>query len=183
MTRQIDPLLEDLRAIRAQTRALLDRVTDESAFQWQPDGGRRWSVAQCLEHLNQMNRVYFAAIRSAVAAAPRESRPVTTPLASTWFGRWFTRQMGPGGSKARAPAKSRPLATGTRDEVAGAFLRGLEEIERTIEDAATIDLNRPTFPSPFFRLSRVRAGTGFRILLAHMRRHLRQAEEVADAHS
>jgi hypothetical protein len=39
-------------------------------------------------------------------------------------------------------------------------------------------LNRVTFASPFFKLSRVRAGTGFRVLLTHMHRHLEQAERV-----
>lgn len=182
MTRQVDPLLDELRAIRARTIALLDRVPDDAACHRKPEGGG-WSVAECLEHLNQMNRVYFGTVRAALAGARREAAPVTTPLASTWFGRWFTNAMGPGGPKGKSPAKARPIAAGSRDEVAGAFLRGLDEIEAAIEHAATIDLNRPTFASPFFRLSRVRAGTGFRILLAHMRRHLLQAEQVVEGHS
>ncbi|MEX2272640.1 MAG: DinB family protein [Vicinamibacterales bacterium] len=52
-----------------------------------------------------------------------------------------------------------------------------------IRDAQTIDVNRPTFPNPFLPLVRLRVGTGFRILLAHMRRHIDQAQRVLDAHA
>ena len=80
----------------------------------------------------------------------------------------------------KAPKKAAPQAARSRALVTGDFLRGLDEIEAALRDAATIDLNGPTFASPFLRFSRVRAGTGFRILLAHMRRHLHQAEQVLE---
>lgn len=180
---QTTRFLEELEAIRARTHALLARVPDDEAFLRQPDGGRAWSVGQCLEHLNQMNRLYFGAIRRALARAPREAAPVDAPIRSTWFGRKFAESMEPGTMKMRAPKKAAPQDVRSREAVSGEFLRGLDEIEALLKDAAVIDLNKPTFPSPFFRLSRVRAGTGFRVLLAHMRRHLQQAERVSTWHA
>lgn len=175
---QTSAFLEQLAAIRARTQALLASVPDDAAFVWQPDEGRGWSVGQCLEHLNHMNRLYFGAIRQALSRADRGRAPVTAPIRSTWFGRKFAESMEPGTMKMRAPKQAAPLAVRSRDDVTRDFLRGLDEIEAVLADAATIDVNRPTFASPFFRLSRVRAGTGFRVLLAHMRRHLAQAEGV-----
>lgn len=172
-------LLDQLEAIRGRTEALLARVPDDASFHRQPDDGG-WSVGQCLDHLNRMNRLYFGAIRDALSRAQRRRAPVTTPLASSWFGNWFAASMEPGTRKFRAPGKAVPRPSATRAEVTSEFGRGLDEIEAALKDAATIDLNRPTFASPFFSLSRVRAGTGFRILLAHMRRHLQQAEHVAN---
>ena len=182
MDMQAGPLLEDLQAIRARARALVDRVPDDAAFQRLPDDGG-WSVGQCLEHLNHMNRIYFGAIRRALAGAPRAGAPVTTPIRSTWFGRWFIAQMGPGARKARAPRTAVPISRAGRDEVAGEFFRGLDEIEALLRGAAAIDLNRQSFASPFFRLSRVRTGTGFRVLLTHMHRHLAQAERALQWHT
>lgn len=176
---QTTGFLEELGAIRRRTHALLARVPDETAFLWQPDEGRAWSVGQCLEHLNQMNRLYFGAIRNAIARAPREHAPVQAPVRSTWIGRKFAESMEPGTMKMRAPKKAAPQAVRSREAVTAEFLRGLDEIEAALRDAATVDLNRPTFASPFLRFSRVRAGTGFRVLLAHMRRHLHQAEQVS----
>lgn len=182
MDTQAGPLLEDLQAIRARARALVDRVPDDAAFQRQPEGGG-WSVGQCLEHLNHMNRVYFGAIRRALDGAPRAGAPVTAPIRSTWFGRWFIAQMGPGARKARAPRAAVPVSRAGRDEVAREFFRGLDEIDAVLRGAVAIDLNRPTFASPFFRLSRVRAGTGVRVLVTHMHRHLDQAERVLRWHT
>ena len=179
---QTAPLLEDLHAIRARTNALLARVPDDETFGWQPHEGRAWSIAQCLDHLNNMNRLYFGAIKGALAGAKRASAPVTAPIRSSWIGNWFANSMEPGTRKLSAPKKSVPRLDARRQEVVTEFLRGLDEIEAVLKDAATIDLNTPTFPSPFFKLSRVRAGTGFRVLLAHMRRHLAQAEQVLRWH-
>lgn len=176
---QTTGFLEELAAIRGRTHALLARVPDDERFLWQPDEGRAWSVGQCLEHLNQMHRLYFGAIRQALAHARREPAPVECPVRSTWIGRKFAESMEPGTMKMRAPKKSAPQAVRSREAVSTGFLRGLDEIEAALRDAATIDLNRPTFRSPFMRLSRVRVGTGFRVLLAHMRRHLQQAEQVS----
>ena len=175
---QTAPLLEDLRAIRIRTHALLARVPDEETFGWQPHEGRAWSVAQCLDHLNNMNQLYFGAVKGALDGARRASAPVTDPVRSSWIGNWFANSMEPGTRKLPAPKKSIPRLNRRRDEVVTEFLRGLDEIEAVLKDAATIDLNTPTFASPFFKPSRVRAGTGFRVLLAHMRRHLVQAEQV-----
>lgn len=176
---QTTGFLEELAAIRRRTHALLARVPDEEAFLRQPDQGRSWSIGQCLEHLNQMNRLYFGAMRTAMANAPRQSAPVTAPVRSSWIGRKFAESMEPGTMKMRAPKKAAPQDVRSREAVTAEFLRGLDEIEAALKDAATIDLNKPTFASPFLRLSRVRAGTGFRVLLAHMRRHLHQAEQVS----
>ena len=164
--------------VRARAAALMAGVADDETFSWQPDGGRRWSVGQCLDHLTQTNRLYVAGIRDALAGASRGASPVTTPIRSTWFGRKFAASMEPGKGKYRAPGKVVPRSASNRAQVWGEFQRELDEIEALIKDGATIDFNRASFPNPFLGIVRVRVGTGFRILLAHLRRHLQQAEQV-----
>lgn len=180
---QTAAFLEELRAIRRRAEALLARVQDDAAFSWQPHDGRAWSVGQCLDHLNQTNRLYLSAIRDGLAGQPRAVAPVTAPVRSTWFGRWFAARMEPGTRRMPAPRKVIPRSAQRRADVSAEFFRTLDEIQAVLEDAATIDLNRAAFPSPLFTLSRVRAGTGFRILLAHLRRHLAQAEKVVTQHA
>lgn len=180
---QIAGLLDELQAIRQRAAALLARVTDDAMLAWQPRDGRAWSVGQCLDHLTRTNRAYLSAIRDALAGAPRAAVPVTAPILSTWIGRWFVKTMEPGTRKLPTLRTLMPGAAARRAEVVPAFERSLDEIEALLLDAAAIDLNRHTFCSPFFALSRIRAGTGFRVLLAHLRRHLHQAERVLDAHA
>lgn len=182
MDTQAGPLLDDLQAIRARATALVDRVPDDAAFQRQPEGGG-WSVGQCFEHLTQTNRLYIAAIREAIGRVPREAAPVTASIRSTWVGRRFIASMEPGTMRFRSPKKVVPGDTGRREQVWAAFRHELSEIETLVRDAAGVDLNRPVFGSPFFGLIRLRAGTGLRVMLAHMRRHLQQAERVAGWHT
>src|SRR4051812_37245055 len=44
-------------------------------FTWQPNGGERWSVAECLDHIAVSNDIYLDALESAAseASAGRES--------------------------------------------------------------------------------------------------------------
>lgn len=173
-------LLEELRAVRESADRLMARVADDLTFSWQPHDGRGWSVGQCLDHLSQTNRLYLASIRDALANAARHDTPVTAPIRSTWIGRWVAQKMEPGSIKMKAPKRIVPRSATSRPQVWSEFTRGLDEIEAVIRDADRIDLNSATFPSPLFKFSRVRAGTGFRIMLAHLRRHIRQAERVLE---
>src|SRR5688572_18929262 len=91
----------------------LDRAADtlssplsDTQFYWQPDGGRAWSIALCLEHLATANRVYSTVIRGAVDAARARGLRRTGPIASTYFGRRFIASLEPAaGLRTKAPAK------------------------------------------------------------------------------
>jgi hypothetical protein len=84
-------------------------------------------------------------------------------------------------SRGKAPARAVPHEHLDRDRVIAEFRERLGEIDAVLGRAASIDLNRATFASPFFKLSRVRAGTGFRIIIGHLHRHLGQAERALAA--
>ncbi len=178
MDTQAGGLLEQLQAIRGRAEELMARLDTDAAFSRQPRGGKGWSVGQCLDHLTQTNRLYVAALRDALAGAPRASTAVTTPIRSTWLGRTFIASMEPGYGRFRAPKKIVPRSATNRAQVWADFRRELDEIEALVRDAACIDLNTRTFPSPLFGLSRLRAGTALRVMFGHMRRHLQQAENV-----
>jgi hypothetical protein len=158
--------------------ALVTDLSDEQ-FRWQPDGGRSWSVAQCLEHLATINVLYETAIRSAVEEARRRTWRRTGPLAPGPFGRWFIgSQEPPVKRRLRAPSTVRPGSTLGREEIMRRYRASHESLKQLVRDAAAIDANRATFPNPFLKFLRVRVATGLRVLPAHERRHLWQAREV-----
>jgi hypothetical protein len=164
----------------------LDRAADtlssplsDTQFYWQPDGGRAWSIALCLEHLATANRVYSTVIRGAVDVARARGLRRTGPIASTYFGRRFIASLEPAaGLRTRAPAKIRPGPVGAREIVLKHYHDAHDAVRRLLVDAADIDVNRATFRNPFLPLVRVRVGTGFRVIAAHDRRHLWQADQV-----
>jgi len=158
--------------------SLASRVTEEE-FLWQPDEGRRWSIALCLDHLAVANSVYGAAIRGAVEHAHARGWRRSGPAAPGFFGRRFAEWLEPpAGRRTSAPKKIKPGLVTSRGAVLRKYHDAHAEIRRLIADAASIDVNRATFRNPFIPLVKVKVATGFQVIAAHDRRHLWQAEQV-----
>ena len=178
------PLPDDLQSIMNE----LDR-TDQEARQlvsglsevelnWQPGSGA-WSVAQCLDHLGQINSVYIMALQAAVRHADRNSVGSYESIQPGWFGRWFINAMEPPPRrKFKSPAKGRPGTHKSGDEVLSSFIASHNELRSLIHEAREVNLNRIRFRNPFVSLLRFTVGTGILVIGAHDRRHLWQARQV-----
>jgi hypothetical protein len=178
----------DVAAIRealdacASRAELLLRSVDDAALAWQPDGGRAWSIAQCLEHLAVMNRVYLAPMRDAARAGA--SRPRRGPISPGFFGGWFARSMEPPPRlRTKAPRAARPSGEVDRAGLWESFREAHKAVVSLLEETASLDLNGIRFANPFVRGLRWRLGAGFLIIAAHERRHLWQAENVREAYA
>jgi DinB superfamily len=177
----LQQLLDEVDALDRAADALVSQVSDAQFF-WQPNEGRSWSIAQCLQHLAVTNAFYGHAIAKAIEAARAQAITGDAPIESTFFGRLFLKTMEPPVTKrVRAPGRIIPRTHKTRDEIMRAFLEEHRLMRERIHAAAAIDVNRAKFTNPFFRMLRVRVGTGLRIGPAHERRHLWQAENVRKA--
>jgi len=182
------PLPDDLQkfadaldAADARADALAGRVSEEQFF-WQPEEGRRWSIALCLDHLAVANTVYGAAMRAAVDRARQAGWTRRGPATPGFFGRKFADSLEPPAKRrTSAPRKIRPRQISSRAEILRSYHAAHDDLRRLIADAATIDVNRATFPNPFVPLIKVRVSTGLSVIAAHDRRHLWQAEEVEKA--
>lgn len=151
----------------------------DAQFHWQPNGGRAWSIAQCLEHLATINRIYGAAIRSGVERAGSRGWKRQEAIAPTFFGRKFIASLEPPVTRrVRAPGKVRPGSHLKREDIMRLYREEHRNVRELVTDCADIDVNRATFRNPFLPILRIRVGTGLRVIPAHDRRHLWQAEEV-----
>ena len=174
----IQGILDDLERADSTAAALIRGMSDEQ-FDWRPDGGTRWSVGQCLEHLAITNELYGAAIRGAVEQARRSGSTRRGELKPGFFGQKFINSLEPPVKRrGRAPSQIKPTSALTRDEIVRRYHLAHEQLRRTAIDAAAIDANRATFANPFLKIVRVKVSTGLHIIAAHDRRHLWQAESV-----
>jgi hypothetical protein len=173
-------LTDEFRAIERDADDLLDGL-NEDQFNWSPVHGR-WSIGQCVEHLNVINGIYLQGIEEGIRGARAAGRRRSSPIAVTVFGRWFIGQMEPPATlRMRAPRTAWPANDRRhKAEVWPEFVRVHQHIRTIIADAADVDLNRATFVNPFIRWVRVRCGTGLRIIAAHDRRHLWQAQRLRE---
>jgi hypothetical protein len=177
----LQQILDEVDSADRSADVLVAGLSDEQ-FRWQPDSGRGWSIAQCLEHLATTNTVYGAAVAGAIERARARGWRRRGPLASGFFGRRFVQSLEPPVKRRlRSPANVRPGSGLGREEVLRRYHDAHEHVRASVRASAEIDANRATFKNPFFPLFNVSVATGLRVIPAHDRRHLWQASRVREA--
>jgi hypothetical protein len=168
-------------ATAAEARALVAGL-DDAQGRWRPHPGA-WSVAENLAHLAVLDRSYFAAFDRAIVAARARGLRSRGPRRLGWFGRTFTRAMGPVtgrglGRKLPAPAYYAPPSDQPLAAALASFLAANAGMAERARGAADLDLARITVRSPAWPALRFSLLTAFAALAAHERRHLAQARRV-----
>lgn len=163
-----------------EIQAALNRLlTNVSARQlnWQPDGGQRWSIGQCLDHVTRTAEIYSKPIGDAVAAAaPSRSTAARPNLLGRAF-IWFIEP--PVRVKTPAPGTAHPASMFDPAPVRSEFERSLADLQSLALRAVKVDSGRARFANPFAKDRRVfNVATGIMVMLAHARRHLLQAGQV-----
>ncbi len=181
-SRTRDSLLAELRDSEEVATQLI-RGVSEMQGNWQPQGGRGWSIWQCLEHLALTNQIYREALRKALASS-KAIRKIATgrEIRPGWFGSWFLSKVEPPvGITVKTKPKATPGARGDLAEAIARFVESHEPLREIIMSWDSVDLNRVRYPNPFIPLVRFTVGTGLLIANAHDRRHLWQAQRVKEA--
>ena len=139
----------------------------------------QWSIAECLVHLNLSSETFLGEINKAcVEARPRQLQcggPFRKDLRGRVF-RWF--MMPPARIKVRTSSILEPSMIGPVDRVLPRFLELQRELQKSIEEAGGLDLNRIMITSPISKLIRYNLFACFEIILAHELRHLWQIEHI-----
>src|SRR4029077_2227947 len=149
---------------------------------WRPDGGRSWSIVQCLSHLARITRVYAAAMYEAASRARGNGAASGQEISAGWFGAWFIRSHEPPvRTKMKAPRKAAPIEKADPVEAVAEFVESHEPVRGVIQASSRLDLNRVRFKNPFVPLIRFTIGTGLLFINAHDRRRLWQAARVKEA--
>jgi len=173
-------VLDELDRLERELGALVESI-DDVRFNWQPDGGRAWSIGQCVEHLARTNAAYLEALSRAVGPALRKGADGGPPLDAGMVGGWFVRSMDEKSERRfRAPARIQPDSDCPRDSTLAAFSRTQADARELVRSTAALDLNRIRFANPFAaKLPLLNVAAGILVIAAHERRHLRQARKVA----
>lgn len=150
----------------------------ETALNWQPDGGKGWSVAQCLDHLVIMNGFYAKALQAAVDSNRDQLQPRRARIKpSGWLTRLLIRfEEPPPKLKLPAPRKITPPS-----QLTSAILLEFEAVQKQLMEFLRqwggADLGDLRVRDPLLPLH-LTADTQLLIITVHNRRHLWQAERV-----
>lgn len=180
LTDDLRAIVDAFEAIERQADALCASLT-EAQFNWQPEAGRRWSVGQCLDHLNITASGYLPAVTASVAKAREAGLLRRGPVALSIFGRLMVANLEPPPRfRMPAPKPMQPASRLEKAAVCARFQTLREQLRAIARDYADVDFNRATLTSPFASVLKMKVSTAFLSCCAHDRRHLWQARGVRD---
>ncbi|RAK00090.1 DinB family protein [Larkinella arboricola] len=175
--------------LTAETHALIQLVENEfsslpnDTLNWQP-APERWSILQCLEHLNSYGHYYLPQLEKAVYRGEQEQIAASTSFRSGLLGNYFATSMRPKadgsiGLKAKAVKAHTPAARLDARAVLTTFLDQQRDLLNLLERARRVNIERFRVPISIARFIRLSVGDTFRFLIAHEQRHVLQAQRVA----
>lgn len=179
------PLVAELQSYREQFEANrrdaqdLAAGLDDRQFNWRTAPGR-WSIAECLAHLNITGQMYHAIIDRSIKRARAANHPFAAgPFRHGLFGKLFLRATEPPAKiKIKAPKLIAPPPEHLLAVVMPAYVSLHDQLNYRLRDANGLDLARVKVVSPFTRVLKLSLGLAFAIIAAHERRHRWQARAV-----
>ena len=184
MNPDLQEMLRQLEAIKAEGHAVCAGLS-ESQFNWRPGEGR-WSIAECLVHLNRSVTATLPAFDLAIAKGRAKGRAAPSGAAARygWFSRWMIASMEP-------PPNRRMNTFGIFEVPAGGthvtgrvlpeFVAVRDQLAERVRQADGLDLTKNRTVSPVTRLLRMPLGAYLQFVITHDRRHLWQARQVRTA--
>lgn len=172
----VDDVLAELDRVTDEVRRTFGPLTDEQ-LAWRP-APRKWGVGHCLVHLARINQLYREALAAALRGGRDAAGPPPPALRGRWFGRLFTRQMGPGGFRVKTPALTRPRQEAASSGSLEAFFAEQIRLRAVVDGARGAHLDAIRVVSPLSSRVKLAVGDAFRLLAAHEARHLEQARRV-----
>ena len=175
---------DELDTATAQLRAL-SQSTDEAAWRTRPGEGR-WCAGECVQHLNVTSRVYLPVLTVAVLEA-RKNGTVAAARDSNrldFVGWLLWKSCGPPKRrliKMKTPEPFVPATIEPKASVLAEFDGYQRRLVELLAEANGLALSRIKIRSPFNASVRYNVYSAFRIIAAHERRHLWQAEQARDA--
>ncbi len=152
----------------------------EAQFNWRP-APDKWSINECLEHLNITARLYWPILAEAVNGARINGWFSDGPYKRPWVGNLMIRLIEPPTRmKFKASRRFRPPADIPMAQVLAQFMAFQDRLLDLVRDANGVDLGRPRISSPGRKLFKLTLGQGFGLVTAHERRHLWQARQIKE---
>jgi len=180
MAAEIRLMLDQLDGIKRDGEAIAAGLSD-AQLNWHPGEGR-WSIGQCLNHLNVGVTMVLPAFDRAIAEGRAQGQTSMGPFRYGWFSRLAIWSMEPPPRfRMKTPMKQSAGTTHRAADVLPEFARVRAQLAERMRQADGLDLARVRTISPVNRMIRLPLGAYFHFILAHDRRHLWQARRIRAA--
>jgi hypothetical protein len=178
---ELERHLQQLEMVKSDGRAVVTGLSD-TQLNWRPEPGR-WSVAECLAHLNQSLSKVLPAIDNAIDSGRSRGLLASGPFRYGLFARLMVASMEPPPRyRMRSPKIFRLAPAEYRSaSLLPQFLAVRDRLAERVRASDGLNLKRVIVTSPASRFFRMPLGAYLAFLLAHERRHVWQAREVRKA--
>jgi hypothetical protein len=176
--------LADIRAglgdVAQQAQTTFGRL-DGRQLNWRPDA-TRWSVAQCFDHLLTADVLMARAAQDALQQVEARTVWQRLPIWPRVLGRMLIRSQTPGATrKFTASPLATPTASDIHSDVIQRFVDARREVVAMLQPLDERVADRIIMTSPFIGIITYSVLDGYRLMLAHDRRHFEQARRVMHA--
>ena len=141
----------------------------------------KWSVLECLEHLNRYGDYYLPELEKAITDGRVRSSPRL--YRSGMLGNYFANLMKVKNGRVvrmKTLADKNPAGSALSLITIDRFIKQQEMLRSLLEQSRTVDLTKTKVPLSIARFIKLRLGDTFRFLINHIERHVIQAENAAN---
>lgn len=176
MKQELENFVADAEAITEEARKTFGGLSAEQ-INWKPSE-TGWSVGQCFEHLIKTNRLFFPELEKIAAGTRRNSFLENYSPLSSFFGNLLVNSLKKDERKFKAPSKAIVPPSEIDAKIIEQFAAHQTEVIERVKQTETTDWLKTKITSPFMKLMTYKLTDGYRVIIEHERRHVRQAERV-----
>jgi len=140
----------------------------------------KWSILQCIEHLNLYGAFYLPEIEKQVLAnkGVAKSSQFKSGIIGNYFANLMKARNGNIIKKMKSPKDKTPTSSELTITTVERFLKQQELLKSLLVQARSIDLTKTKVPISLTKFIRLRLGDTFRFFIYHIERHISQAESI-----
>jgi DinB superfamily len=171
----IDNLLRRMEECTAQVKKFENLPNHQLQFK----NGERWSILECLEHLNLYGDFYLVEIEKQIITNRRNT--AVTNFKSGLLGNYFANLMEVKNgtiTKMKSPKDKNPANSKLSITVISRFLKQQEHLVSLLNQCRTIDLTKTRASISLTRFIKLRLGDTLRFYCYHIERHVLQAKRA-----
>lgn len=140
----------------------------------------RWSMLECLEHLNRYGEYYLPQIEKAITSR-RSPGSTNFVYKSGLLGNYFADLMKVKNGKIvrmKTPGDKNPSGSALSPIVIDRFIKQQEMMRSLLEQARSVDLTKAKVPISLAKFIKLNLGDTFRFMINHIERHVIQAQNT-----
>jgi hypothetical protein len=178
MNSELSNLISELEAISGDARKTFGNLSS-AQINWKPSADA-WSIGQCFEHLIKTNALFFPELERVASGGRRNSFLENYSPLSNFFGNLMVNSLKKDERKFKTPTPKIVPRSDVDALIVGQFAAHQADLVERIRKTAAADWKKTKITSPFMQLMTYKLADGFRILVEHERRHIRQANRALE---